>query len=105
MFWQYRKINLSELSRGGSDIDLLCDAGQDGWELVAVLPNNVAFLKRSQSETAPIDEDGDHIESRQGVKPKYGDPTTGETWSGRGRMATWLKRKKDAGEDIERYRL
>ena len=27
------------------------------------------------------------------------------TWSGRGRMAGWLKRKQDAGEDIEQYRL
>ena len=24
-------------------------------------------------------------------------------WSGRGRMATWLKRKRDAGEDIDDY--
>jgi DNA-binding protein H-NS len=39
------------------------------------------------------------------VKPKYRDPATGETWSGRGRMATWLKRKQDAGEDIEKYRV
>ncbi len=37
------------------------------------------------------------------VKPKYRDPATGETWSGRGRMATWLKRKQDAGEDIDDY--
>ena len=37
------------------------------------------------------------------MKPKYRDPVTGDTWSGRGRMATWLKRKQDAGEDIEKY--
>jgi DNA-binding protein H-NS len=37
------------------------------------------------------------------VKPKYRDPKTNETWSGRGRMATWLKRKQDAGEDINEY--
>jgi DNA-binding protein H-NS len=35
------------------------------------------------------------------VKAKYRDPATGETWSGRGRMATWLKRKVDVGEDID----
>ena len=37
------------------------------------------------------------------VKAKYRDPKTGETWSGRGRMATWLKRKQEAGEHIDDY--
>jgi DNA-binding protein H-NS len=37
------------------------------------------------------------------VKAKYRDPKTNETWSGRGRMASWLKSKEDAGEKIEKY--
>jgi DNA-binding protein H-NS len=37
------------------------------------------------------------------VKAKYRDPKTKETWSGRGRMASWLKGKQDAGEKIEKY--
>jgi DNA-binding protein H-NS len=37
------------------------------------------------------------------VKAKYRNPKTNETWSGRGRMATWLKSKHDAGEKIEKY--
>jgi len=37
------------------------------------------------------------------VKVMYRDPETRETWSGRGRMASWLKRKENAGEDIEKY--
>ena len=37
------------------------------------------------------------------VKAKYRDPKTNETWSGRGRMASWLKTKQDAGEKIEKY--
>ena len=37
------------------------------------------------------------------VKAKYRDGKTGETWSGRGRMASWLKAKQDAGERIEKY--
>jgi DNA-binding protein H-NS len=37
------------------------------------------------------------------VKAKYRDSKTGETWSGRGRMANWLKSKQDAGEKIEKY--
>jgi DNA-binding protein H-NS len=37
------------------------------------------------------------------VKAKYRDPKTNETWSGRGRMAGWLKSKQDACENIEKY--
>ena len=37
------------------------------------------------------------------VKAKYRDSKTGETWSGRGRMASWLKSKQVAGEKIEKY--
>jgi DNA-binding protein H-NS len=37
------------------------------------------------------------------VKAKYRDQKTNETWSGRGRMASWLKSKQDAGEKIEKY--
>lgn len=37
------------------------------------------------------------------VKAKYRDPKTNETWSGRGRMASWLKSKHDAGEKLEKY--
>ena len=39
------------------------------------------------------------------VKAKYRDPKTNETWSGRGRMASWLKSKQDSGESIEKYLL
>lgn len=41
--------------------------------------------------------------ARAKVKAKYRDPKTNETWSGRGRMARWLKSKLDAGEKIEKY--
>ena len=44
--WEYTKIALNELPRKNDDIDVLCDAGEDGWELVAILPNNTAYLKR-----------------------------------------------------------
>ena len=37
------------------------------------------------------------------VKAKYRDSKTGETWSGRGRMSSWLKSKQDAGEKIGGY--
>jgi DNA-binding protein H-NS len=40
---------------------------------------------------------------KRSVKAKYRDPKTNETWSGRGRMAGWLKSKQDAGEKIDKY--
>ncbi len=124
--WEYRKIALNEAPRRGDELDLLCDAGGEGWELVAVLPNGVAYLKReisdvamsSGEEAAVSDEAASDEPTREEradsgvvttvtrgseVKAKYRDPVTGETWSGRGRMASWLKRKQEAGEDIDKY--
>ena len=42
---------------------------------------------------------------KSAVKAKYRDGKTGDTWSGRGRMAGWLKSKQEAGEKIEKYLL
>jgi DNA-binding protein H-NS len=101
-------------------VDVLNDAGDEGWELVAILENNMAYLKReigdSIAETARASEgqvataeeakvNGIVPNAAHGseVKAKYRDPKTGETWSGRGRMATWLKRKQDAGANIDDY--
>ena len=106
MIWTYRKIALNQHHQRGDDVELLCDAGEEGWELVSILPNNVAYLKR-KVEDQPTAAETDHQHPGDppvGPKPKYRDPLTNETWSGRGRMATWLKRKQDAGEDIEKYR-
>ena len=118
--WEYRKVALSELPRGRDDIDLLCAVGEEGWELVAILANHVAYLKREIDDThfEHRDRGAEHV-ARTGVaktngtvpqvgassevKTKYRDPTTNEMWSGRGRMASWLKKKKDAGEDIDDY--
>jgi hypothetical protein len=50
--WEYSKIGLNQLPRKTEDIDVLNDAGLDGWELVAILANNVAYLKRRVSHQA-----------------------------------------------------
>jgi hypothetical protein len=92
--WEYRKIYLNGHGRRSDDIELLCDAGEAGWELVTVTPNCVAYLKRPTKNDAATER-----------PPKYRNPTTSEIWSGRGRMPLWLKRKQDAGEDIEKYRI
>jgi hypothetical protein len=116
--WEYRKIDLNELPRGRDEIDLLCAAGDEGWELVAIQPNSVAYLKRELDEMPSEPKTPSNKATTQGTKvagngaaagnaheviAKYRDPKTNETWSGRGRMANWLKRKQDAGEDIDDY--
>jgi len=44
--WQYRAIYLNETPRGSDEIDVLNKAGGEGWELVGVTTNNIAYLKR-----------------------------------------------------------
>jgi DNA-binding protein H-NS len=45
------------------------------------------------------------VKKRKGAKAavKYRDPKTGDTWSGRGRMASWLAAKVEAGQKAEKY--
>jgi len=52
MRWEYRKIDLNDVPSKISDIDILVDAGRDGWELVDVSANNVAYLKRQLDDPA-----------------------------------------------------
>jgi hypothetical protein len=116
--WEYRKLALNQLSPKTADVDVLNGAGDEGWELVVILPNNVAYLKRQVRESVPeatarrasstpqdpnTNGNGPTAGSGYKAKVKYRDPETNETWSGRGLMASWLKRKQDAGEDIDKY--
>lgn len=118
--WEYRKIDLNQQRPRGDELELLNAAGADGWELVGITSHNIAYLKRSVEEldlaageydraattsahSANVNGRDESAARGPGVKAKYRDPTTNETWSGRGRMANWLKRKQDAGEDIEEY--
>jgi hypothetical protein len=41
-----RKIDLNELPRKSADLDLLDKAGDEGWELVVITVNSIAYLKR-----------------------------------------------------------
>ena len=40
---------------------------------------------------------------RASVKPKYRDPDSGNTWSGRGVMPKWMKAALDAGSTREEF--
>ena len=118
--WEYKKIALSELPRGRDDVDVLNAAGDNGWELVAILANHVAYLKREIEDMDRSEPGGEDLVPPAAGKPngsravkdpgrtsdgkaKYRDAKTSETWSGRGRMPNWLKKKQDAGEDIDDY--
>ena len=83
-----------------------------------MLPNGLAYLKREIDEMDTAEEPSGEVdrappareevvavreEAASGAQAKYRDPATGDTWSGRGRMASWLRRKVDAGEDVDKY--
>jgi hypothetical protein len=51
--WEYRKIDLNDPPREKSDVDLLEKAGEDGWELIVITPNSIAYLKRPMSKPRP----------------------------------------------------
>jgi hypothetical protein len=51
--WEYSKIDLNNVPPRSTEIDLLDDAGKDGWELVRITANNFAYLKRPVDEISP----------------------------------------------------
>ena len=51
--WEYCKIDLTAVPRQSTDIDVLNQLGKDGWELVNVLANHVAYLKRPLAASVP----------------------------------------------------
>jgi DNA-binding protein H-NS len=80
--------------------------------------NNIAYLKRQveappariaaahtgrRTEPERVSANGNGNEGVQEAVVKYCDQASRETWSGRGRIPNWLKRKQEAGEDIEEY--
>ena len=44
--WEYVKVSLNDLPVKTRPVDVLNDAGAQGWELVTITPNDVAYLKR-----------------------------------------------------------
>ena len=52
--WEYSRINLNEVPRRTDDVDILNDAGKEGWELVTITTNNIAFLKRQIGDPAKV---------------------------------------------------
>jgi Domain of unknown function (DUF4177) len=44
--WEYLTVDLNDLPRKTDAVDVLNDAGENGWELVTITPNQIAYLKR-----------------------------------------------------------
>ena len=65
MQWEYLKLDLNAVPRRGNEIDVLNGAGSDGWELVTVTRNGIAFLKRAIGQPA------------KAVRRKTPEPTAG----------------------------
>jgi DNA-binding protein H-NS len=80
---------LAELDHGVPTMPVRTTATKNGNGVAREMPKRAARKTRKATS----------------VKAKYRNGKTGETWSGRGRMARWLKAKQDAGEDIEKYLL
>jgi hypothetical protein len=54
--WEYDVIDLNELPRRTSVVDVLNEAGSKGWELISIGPLNLAILKRQiPAPTAPAE--------------------------------------------------
>jgi hypothetical protein len=51
--WEYSKVDLNDLPRKTEDIDLLNDAGAEGWEIITITPNMIAYLKRQIERPTP----------------------------------------------------
>jgi hypothetical protein len=51
--WEHRKIDLNNVPRKADDIDLLNEAGDQGWELVTISTNSIAYFKRQLEDPAP----------------------------------------------------
>jgi hypothetical protein len=47
--WEYVTVSLSDLPVKTLPVDVLNDAGEQGWELVTITSNNIAYLKRQVS--------------------------------------------------------
>jgi Domain of unknown function (DUF4177) len=50
--WEYRTIELTDSYGRGDDIAVLNKAGSEGWELVRITVNNIAYLKRVLEQPA-----------------------------------------------------
>ena len=44
--WEYARLDLGSISTNMTDVEVLNGAGDEGWELIAITGNNIAYFKR-----------------------------------------------------------
>ncbi len=71
-------------------------------ELAAVVDDIRAKMKAYGITAADLSE---RKAKRKPVKPKYRNPASGETWSGRGRTPRWLAAAEAAGKSREKFAI
>jgi hypothetical protein len=52
--WEYETLSLSDMPPNTTILDRLNDAGRDGWEVVAIMMNGVAVMKRPVPKVAVV---------------------------------------------------
>jgi hypothetical protein len=65
--WEYLTIDLAYLPARIDDIDLLNEAGEEGWELIAITSNHIAYLRRQVANPPDAPSDRPTRRRRQGV--------------------------------------
>lgn len=60
--------------------------------------------KNNNTKTA-IKVPGVSVDKRYAVAPKYRDPDTGATWTGRGKVPVWMSEKISAGATKEQFAI
>ena len=69
---------------------------------ISALKRELVMLENGASN-GHVDKPAKRAKKEGRVAVKYRDPKSGATWSGRGRMASWLAEKVKAGEKAEKY--
>ena len=71
---------------------------------IDILKRELAVLENGSGNGHDVRKAKSAKKAKKGAtKVKYRDPKSGETWSGRGRMARWLADKVKAGEKQDKY--
>jgi hypothetical protein len=65
--WEYLMIDLAYLAARTGEVDVLNDAGGQGWQLVAIMTNHVAYLRRQVENPADAPAERPTRRRRQGV--------------------------------------
>ena len=87
----------------GAIIEAMTHYGISHEELRANAPQKLEKPRRKSGPNAKLDRRNGATRKVRRVAPKYRNPKTGETWSGRGSPARWLAEAERQGKSRERF--